>query len=231
MEKNKLKLKQLLIIAWVLKLNPITCLGIELLAQDFIINNPNYELYGFNSGRMISEQDGYIEFSGQNLKELLGEIESTTRNDIIKYVQSFDFDDFILRKIKHYYSVYEESLNKIFSQKEMEKLKGLINEGYLNVTYDNDIPYLDYKEISLSNKGELKLFKKDNKKEIEDFTTMLKLLKYDVTLLDDFLLTQDLSLPAWAILNVSDLDRFCNYYDRASKVNEDPVEVLAKKKI
>lgn len=72
-----------------------------------------------------------------------------------------------------------------------------------------------YQEIRLSNLGKLRIFKIDNEKEIKRFTEMLKSMRYDINLLDDFLIKQDLDLPVWRVLDLVNLNKFCNDYDRA----------------
>lgn len=72
-----------------------------------------------------------------------------------------------------------------------------------------------YQEIRLSNLGKLRIFKIDNEKEIKRFTEMLKSMRYDINLLDDFLIKQDLDLPVWRVLDLVNLNKFCNDYNRA----------------
>lgn len=55
--------------------------------------------------------------------------------------------------------------------------------------------------------------------DIKKFQATLKALRYDASLLDDFLLTQDLSLPVALVLKVESFDQFCTMYDRAKEAS------------
>ena len=129
---------------------------------------------------------------------------------------NLDMEEFLLRKIKYYSKIQVDIIDNQLCKKQQEELDKLDEKGYLTIYWEEKAIYDDTKVISLSDYGKLKLFKVDYANEIARFIEELKSMRYDTSLLDDFLLKQDLEMPIWSILNVEALDKFCNDYDRAN---------------
>ena len=89
----------------------------------------------------------------------------------------------------------------------LEELDKLDDKGYLTTFWEEYAIYDDTKVIALSDYGKVQLFKIDRADEVEKFKEKLRTLRYDVNVLDDFLLKQDLELGAFTVL-LSILDIF-----------------------
>ena len=156
--------------------------------------------------------ESYIPENKSNLRKRLEQIAGAR---IRKYLETFDIEEFILRKIKFYSTIPVDKIDNLLCKRQQEELNRLDDQGYLTSYWEEESIHDDYKVITLSDCGKIKLFKIDYDIEIERFIAELKSLRYDVNLLDDFLLRQDLELPVWNILNIQNLEQFCNDYDRA----------------
>lgn len=228
MVKTKLNMEQIVAAALLLNFENISSVDITLLAEDFLRKNPNYELNAEDLGyinKYIKSENGKISLKdGLDMSSYIPENESSLRKRleqiagarIRKYLETFDIEEFILRKIKRYSSIREDSIDSIFCKIQATTLKTLDDKGCLTTVWNNDVIYDDYRETRLSQYGNLRLFKIDYAKELARFIEELKSLRYDISILDDYLIMQNLELPVWTILDVAKIDEFCNNYDRSS---------------
>ena len=227
MVKTKLEMEQIIAGALLLNFDNISNVDISLLAEDFLKKNPNYSLDAENSdyiNKYIKTQNGQISLKdGLNMDSYIPENESNLRKRleqiagarIRKYLETFNIEEFMLRKIKHYSRLQVDIIDSLLCKKQQEELEKLDDKGYLTTFWEEDAIYDDTKVIALSDYGKIKLFKIDYAEELGRFIEELKSLRYDINLLDDFLLKQDLELPVWSVLNIENLEQFCNDYDRA----------------
>lgn len=228
MVKTKLQMEQIVAAALLLNFESISSLDISLLAEDFLKKNTSYEINELNllylnkyikiENEKISLKEGltlesYIPENNSNLRKRLEQIAGAR---IRKHFQNFDLEEFILRKINHHIELSESDIDRLYCKIQQEEIKKLEEKRYLTTYWYDDCIYDDYKITKLSNYGKLKLFKIDYPKELERFIEELKSLRYDTSLLDDYLLKQDLELPVWSILNKERIDEFCRDYDRAN---------------
>lgn len=235
MVKTKLMMEQLVAGA-LLSFEKISSVDISLLVKDFARKYPDYEFVDLNWNYLkdlvafdddnISLKDGsdlnsYVSANESKLKKRLEEIAGSR---VRKYFQELDLEEFMLRKIAYYSSIKEDNLDNLFCNSQQEMLKKLNDKHYLSTIWNDDTLWDDYREIRLSNLGKLRLFKIDYAKEIKEFVERLKSMRYDVSLLDDFLIKQDLDMPVGAILSLEKLKSFCNCYDRA--MTEDGVSEI-----
>ena len=228
MVKTNLDMEQIIAGALLLGSENVSKVDITLLAEDFLKKNPGYNLkeleldylskYVKIENGKISLKDNYVLglYIPENDSTLEKRLEQIAGACIIKYLNNFDMEEFLLRKIEYYSVIHEDGIENLLCKKQQEKLKKLDDKGYLTTYWIEDAIYDDTKVTTLSQYGRLKLFKIDNSEDISRFVEELKSLRYDVSLLDDFLLKQDLELPIWNILNIENLEQFCNDYDRAS---------------
>lgn len=210
-----------------LNFDRVSSLDITLLAKDFLKRYPDYELSDMKLDYLkdyVEVEEGKISLkNGLNLDSYVPQNESNLRKRleqiagacIRKYFQEFDIEEFMLRKIEHHSGVREDSIDSVFCKIQQEELKKLEEKGYLTTTWQDDAIYDDYRETRLSDFGKLRLFKIDNVEEIRRFIEILKSMRYDTSLLDDFLIKQDLDMPVWSVLDLVKLEEFCNRYDRA----------------
>lgn len=228
MKKTILDTEQMIAAALLLNFDNISSIDISLLIEDFLRKNPGYEFSDVNSeylNKYIKSEnnkislknelnmDSYIPENTSNLQTRLQQIAGT---HIRKYLKNFDMEEFMLRKIKYYSGIEVDSFDRLLCKKQQEELNKLDDKGYLTAYWKEDSIYDDYKVIDLSDYGRLRLFKLDYPIELQRFIEELKSLRYDTSILDDFLLKQDLQLPIWKILNTKNLEEFCNEYDRAN---------------
>lgn len=227
MPKTKLDTEQIIAAALLLNFDHVTNVDISLLVEDFLRKNPEYEFSAKNQeyinqyikseNNIISLKEGlsmnsYIPFNNSTLRKRLEQIAGA---HIRKYLETFDIEEFVLRKINFYSEIPVDIIDNLLCKKQQEELNNLDDKGYLTSYWKEDFIYDDDKVIALSDYGNVRLFKANNEKELQRFTEELKSLRYDISLLDDFLLTQDLTLPIWSILNTENLEQFCKDYDRA----------------
>lgn len=235
MIKKSLTMEQIIAGALLLGFDRLYSPDITLLAKDFLKKNSGYELkdldweyiytgyelidfdlehihkYIKSKDGKITLKDGltmksYITESSSNLDEILNQIAGT---QIRKYINDLDIEEFVLRKINNH-ELSEYDFEGLFCDKQQETIDPLYEKGYLTRYWENDC-----KVTKLSKRGKLRLFKIDYAEELTKFTEKLKSMGYDVNLLDDFLLKQDLELSVWDVLNIENLEQFCNDYDRA----------------
>lgn len=227
MPKTKLDTEQIIVAALLLGFEKISSLDISLLIEDFLRKNPEYEIcekgsmhineyitskYDWISLKEGLDMNSYIQKNDSTLRKRLEQIAGKT---IRKYLETFDMEEFVLRKINHHPELSEDDIERLYCKVQQEEMKKLEEKGYLTTYWEGDYIYDDSKIIALSDYGNVRLFKVNNEKELQRFTEELKSLRYDISLLDDFLLTQDLTLPVWSILNTENLEQFCKDYDRA----------------
>ncbi|MBQ2873218.1 MAG: hypothetical protein IJE89_04405 [Bacilli bacterium] len=231
MVKTKLGMEQIIAGALLLNFDSISSVDIKLLSEDFLRKNPDYSLDAENPGYInnyIKTEDGkrslkdglhmssYIPENKSNLQKRLGQIAGAR---IRKYLETFDMEEFMLRKIEFYSRIRVDDIDNILCKKQQEELKKLDDKRYITSYWEEECIHDDSKVIALSEYGKLRLFKINNSNEIDRFIEVLKTLRYDIDLLDDFLLKQDLDMPVLSILNIENLESFCHTYDRASLVS------------
>ena len=80
---------------------------------------------------------------------------------------------------------------------------------------------LDFQEnqLVLTPSGNLHLFKMQNANSIRDFIIKITAAGYDPSLLDDYLLTQNLNIKIFSVLDdVNDFFAFCDNYYNSFKI-------------
>ena len=159
------------------------------------------------------KMDSYLTENNTTLNALLKKVAGPI---LLDYIANFDMEEFVLRKMNFFAGVRVDSLDRYFVKKEQDILKQLDEKGFLTTRYNDDVIYDDYKELSLSDYRKVEYFKKDNKEEVDSFVGKLNAMRYDVGLLDDYLLKQDLEQHPSQILTIDGLNEFCLTYDRCN---------------
>ena len=220
-------MEQIIAGALLLGFDNISKVDLKLLYEDFLNKNPNYsfdaEETGYINRYIKTENDKIVLKDGLTLDSYLPEEESTlrvrleqmARAGVRRYIETFNMEEYLLRKIKHYTSIEVDNIDNFLCEKEQEELAKLDEKGYTTSYWEEDCVYDDTKVIALSDYGKVQLFKIDRADEVEKFKEKLRTLRYDVNVLDDFLLKQDLELGAFTILNIVNFRYFCSAYDRA----------------
>ena len=234
MNKQILETEQFIAGALLVGLNRLTKLDLEILIEIFERENPDFEIrrakheiieldalapYVYTDANAVFFKDNIdlLYFDAEHEYLVKDRLIQVAESVISSHFENYDLEEFVLRKIKRFSSsdLFAEELEFLFDKKELEIIEKSKEKHYLSYSWEGDTICDESKMVFLSEKGEVRLFKGDHSKEIERFTKELEALRYDVTLLDDFLLKQDLSLPIWSVLNVDKLEEFCNEYDRA----------------
>jgi len=220
MKKEKIALEQL-IAGSLLIFDKVKNKDIEILKKDFMKKNPDCIVNDDTNLKQIKElvEKNSNEFTLKNnfnfntsINEILKKIAG---KKVSKYFTYFNYEEYILRKLDKLYLQKVDTLHYHFNKTQLSILEKLYENKDVYTFYNNEYIWDCSKVIALSKSGKLKLFKIDYKKEIEKFKEILKSLRYDLKLLDDYLLKQDLDEPVWSILDLTKLNDYCNEYDRA----------------
>lgn len=170
----------------------------------------DYQEEKFYLRRDLKHDDKMIVKS--KLKELAG-------LDVSKFYDELNVHGFVLNKIYEKGGSYHIGIEEnIFSNFEQEYVDEMYEWGYFSVDYDEY--EVEDNCVFLSQYGKLALFKYLYKEELERFKKELKSRRINEQILDDYLLSEDLSeTHIWSILNVDKLKQYCNEYDRALPEN------------
>ena len=225
---QRFEIEQFIAMGFLLGFENVSTVDLGILIELFIKGR------NINIGSKFANINSYVEFqedgcilkNGRTIYSYVPEVETSVRTqlekiagiDIIKYAQQFSMEEFLLRKIEKYGSIHEEKITDVFCKTQLEELKAMATKGYVTYKWNDDVPHDDYHELQLSQKGLLQLFKLNYGEEIKNFKGILKALRYDETLLDDFLLAQNLSLPVAFVLKIENFDQFCSTYDRVKTI-------------
>ena len=222
MEKKTIAVEQIMAEALLLGFDRIDSTDITIFFDEFLEKNPNYtvdvETLDYIS-KYIKNVRGRI-FLKDNLNlnshlkdyncTLKKRLEQIAGSNVIDALKNFNLEEFILIKINHYGGISCEYLEDYFCKIQMEELNKLEDKGYIESIWKDEAIYDNYKVIRLSDFGKRELFKYRNAKEMERFTHKLQSLRYDVSILDGYLLRQDLKEPASSFLNIDEFDKYCN---------------------
>jgi len=221
--------EQLVAAGLLLEIQEINAVDISLLFQDFIKKNRDFilkeskltkiEKYVKSDNGRIYLKDGlsldlYIQEIGTSLRK---ELEKIAGECVIKHFENFEMEDFVLKKIEHYFSIEIDILDKFFCKNQLIAINKLNEKGYLTTDYPVGAEELeDYKMLKLSEYGYMKVFKINNAEELERFCEKLEYIDcYDTSVLNNYLMEQDLKLP---INEIFDIVKFKQYYDNKIKI-------------
>lgn len=109
-----------------------------------------------------------------------------------------------------------EELKRTLTAEQIEIVGELSAQGMVHLKWNDDIPHENFQELAFTILGNLVVFKIKYSLELATFKTTLKNSGYkcDAQLIDDFLVTSDLTLSAEEILTAERIEHFSNVYDR-----------------
>lgn len=172
----------------------------------------------------ISKEINKITRTRKNVTSLKGkfsELDSTNdflnsiQGEVVKgYLDNLDMELFTLRKINYFGEIPAISIGNNLNHLQIEAFVEVIKKGQVDVCWNEDAIYEDYEVFFVTGKGLVRIFLDDNKDAVESFKKELIALNYDESLLDDFLLTQDLGKHYDEVLTVYNFKKFCSEYDR-----------------
>ena len=108
-----------------------------------------------------------------------------------------------------------EDLKITLTTKDIERIGKLSDQGLVYLKWNDEILHENFQELTFTMKGDLLVFKTKYSEEIKIFQEYLENNEYNCSdqLLDNFLITCNLSLRPEDILNIEKLERFSCVYD------------------
>ena len=140
--------------------------------------------------------------------KLKRKIEIMQGREVKGYLDNISTEEFVLRKIKYLSDIAVDEKDIYFHSKQKNVLKDLLDYGYLTVVWNDEIDKNNYQVIKITQKARLALFVIDNEKELKRFQRELISLNYDYTLINSYLMSEDLDNDIDKILNA---EKFYNY--------------------
>lgn len=220
-EKKDARFEQLIAGA-IVKFERIDPVGLTLLSGGLGVNGITLSdgpIVDIN--RYIDIQDGTVSLKeGLTLDSPIGscftvrdKLDNYQGNKIRNYLNSLNVKNFIMRKIKEYPSIPVEKKEEYFSQVELSILDELLASGYVTTVWNDEYIPEDFQEYQLTKRAEVELFKEDNADLIADFIIALESVCYDPSLLDDFLMAQNLHDKPQELLTLYNFEIFGSLYD------------------
>lgn len=141
------------------------------------------------------------------------------------YLDNISTEEFVLRKIRYLEigKINKKYPTDFLHNEQIIAMQELISQGYLTTSWDDYINDDNYRMIELTQKAKLLLFVLDNEKEIKRFKKDLICLNYDYTLINNYLMSQDLYEDIDKILNAEKFYNYClgfNLYPYMPKYKE-----------
>lgn len=99
-----------------------------------------------------------------------------------------------------------DKLKEVLTEEEKELFGNLYSKGLFYLKWNDD-----YQELQFTNYGLLEVFKLKYQKELNNFIEYLTINNYKVDdhLINNFLLSTDLTLPSYEVLTVTNFNNFC----------------------
>ena len=216
MKKEKISFDEIALLTF-LKFGRLDGIDITILKNmvsdrfEVVIDDATDNYFVMNDGTIILDSN-YINKICNNINR--GLIEKIRKMDVYKYLSDMDNSEFILRKIKLMGegTVLESELDINFCVLQLKLIQHLYNDGYIMEYCHKDKIYGDYDAIKLTKKGDLYLYMRTNKKQIDKFSDLLMKLGCDESLIPSFLIAQDLDENIDEILTVNNFMNFCHEY-------------------
>ena len=132
------------------------------------------------------------------------------------YLENLNLIIFVLKKIYFSWAVPKSNLKDMFNDVELPIINELFDLGFIDVKWNEDIPYEDYEEIFVTKQGEVELYMYDNQEAIQSFCEVLLSFNYNPDLIKDFLMTiPDLTSYVLDKKSLKDFESFGSLYDRS----------------
>lgn len=215
MKKEKITFDQLAIISYI-KFTKLDGYDMTLLKENlhdvaevsFEDDNDNYFIL---TNEVIMLEPKYIQKIYRNVDASL--FESATETQAYKYLKNIDMLEFVLRKIKLIgeHNLAKESLSDDFSELQLRYIQKLYKLNYLIDKTEKNDEYDDYQTIEITQRGKLYLYIKKHSEEVNAFIQMLSNNNYRISLIDLFLMNQN--LEAENILTLDNFIHFCNKFN------------------
>ena len=194
---------------------------IAMIVEDFKSKNAKYLFKNIESPslkKIVSIDNDKIKLrSGITLGSLIDGI--TVKNFltnmvsdvVLNYFYNLNINIFTLLKLRKLSYLDDDDMNIILSSNEKVELQRLIDDGM--VAFD-DTENSIFRKYSITKRGTIELYKYDHKTEYDDFVLMLRRLRCDLSIIDDYLLEQSFDFPVWSIFSINFLIDFCKEYKR-----------------
>lgn len=129
-----------------------------------------------------------------------------TKNDIILLERHDYMENELLIKLDNMIPYSIDKLKEVLTEEEKELFGNLYSKGLFYLKWNDD-----YQELQFTNYGLLEVFKLKYQKELNNFIEYLTINNYKVDdhLINNFLLSTDLTLPSYEVLTVTNFNNFC----------------------
>lgn len=190
---------------------------------DIHLEDDNENYFIMTDGTILLEAK-YINSFYKNVDISL--FESATETLAYKHLDKLDMLEFILRKIKLLgeSNIDKDALSDDFSELQIRFIKKLYQLGYLKDCTQKNNGLGEREIIELTKRGELYLYLKANQQELREFTNSLSANGYKISLIELFLMNQNLETGNKHILTLDNFINFCNQFNidplLTSDVNE-----------
>lgn len=173
-------------------------------------NNENYFI--MNDGTILLEQN-YINRFYRNVDISL--FEHAIETQAYKRLDKIDMLVFILKKIKLIgaQNLAKDALTDDFSEIQIRFINKLYQLEYIMDYTQKDKELGEYQAIKLTQKGEVYLYLKEHATEIQTFANLLSENNYKLSLIELFLINQNLNEDIKNILTLDNFINFCNQFN------------------
>ena len=145
------------------------------------------------------------------IKECLDNLQG---EDLKDFFSQLDLKEFILRKIKYLNEIQKDYIDSMYTYEELKIARELLNENFIFISWvSNDDSFLgDYQAFEITKKGNLYLFMKDNKVQIDSFREELLKEGCNIEYLSMYFENIYLDRPLEIIFNVENFKIFEQIY-------------------
>lgn len=214
MEKEIITFDQLAVLSFI-KFTKLDGIDMTLLKEclsdvvDVSIEDDNDNYFIMSDGTILLEPR-YIKSFYQNVDISL--FESTTETKAYKHLEKLDMLEFVLRKIKLLgeSNIDKEALSDDFSELQIRFINKLYQLEYITDYTPKDNELEDYQAIKLTKRGELYLYLKRHQNAINMFSDLLIINNYRISLIELFLMNQNIETEDESILTLDNFVNFCN---------------------
>jgi len=185
-----------------------------------ILIGPSRETYNYINWFFVTKNN-FITLNNDSIYNIPGHpmpliefLQSFQGEIVAEYINQIDLEEFVLRKIVTFKRDVEYVKN--YNKMQQETLVRLMENGSLIIVENED----NSQKFELTQKGKVYLYKKDYFKPVNKFYKHIWSIGYDVSILDAFLMIQDLDQFPREVLNLDDFIEFAVGYNKALTLNK-----------
>jgi hypothetical protein len=142
------------------------------------------------------------------------ELESIQGDAVASFINQLDVKELVLKKIELINGIPYDNMLSFLNGIQFNEISKLLCVDLIKTKWNDDIPHQNYREVVITKAGSVYIFVKNNVLELKGFLEEMQSREYNLEIIDDFLLAQDLSKPASEILTIENFERYGNIHDR-----------------